>query len=103
MPSYDNIRLEKGLYTTNGGFSNALEELDPSDNYAGTNLEGLDAFERQLKRFDIRVGGNGSDVVEKFFKTSDSAALFPEYVARAVKQGMILPICFQKSLQQPQR
>jgi len=88
MPSYDNIRLEKGLYTTNGGFSNALEELDPSDNYAGTNLEGLDAFERQLKRFDIRVGGNGSDVVEKFFKTSDSAALFPEYVARAVKQGM---------------
>ncbi|MGI6267900.1 MAG: phage major capsid protein [Acutalibacteraceae bacterium] len=88
MPNYDNLRLEKGLYSTSGGFSKALEELDPSENYVGTNLEGLDAFERQLKRFDIRVGGHGSDVVEKFFKTSDSATLFPEYVARAVRQGM---------------
>ncbi len=88
MPSYENIRLEKGLYTTNGGFTKALEEIDPSENYVGTSLEGLDAFERQLKRFDIRVAGDSSDVVEKFFKSSDSAALFPEYVARAVRQGM---------------
>jgi hypothetical protein len=88
MPSYDNIRLEKGLYTTAGGFSKTLESLDPTENYKGTSLEGLDAFERQLKRFDIRVSGNTSDIVEKFFSCSGSAALFPEYVARAVRQGM---------------
>lgn len=48
----------------------------------------LDAFQRQLKRFDIKVGGAASDQIAKFFATSDSAALFPEYVARAVRQGM---------------
>lgn len=60
-------------------------------------MEGLDAYQRQLKRFDIKVGGRSSDAVEKFFQTSDSAALFPEYVTRAVKQGMeyanLLPPC----------
>lgn len=88
MPSYDNVKLDKGLYTTNGGFSKALEEMDSSENYIGSNLEGLDAYERQLKRFDIHVGGNTSDTVEKFFKSSESATLFPEYVSRAVNQGI---------------
>lgn len=86
--AFDNIRLEKGLYTTGKGFTAALEELDPSENYIGTELEGLDAYQRQLKRFDIKVSGRNSDNVAKFFKTTDSAALFPEFVARAVKQGM---------------
>ena len=88
MANFDNIKLEKGLYTTGKSFTSALEELDPSENYKGTSLEGLDAFERQLKRFDIKVGGVHSDVVEKFFKTTDSAALFPEYISRAVRQGL---------------
>ncbi|MCR4924729.1 MAG: phage major capsid protein [Clostridiales bacterium] len=88
MANYENIKLEKGMYATGKSFTQTLEELDPSGNYNGTELENLDAYERQLKRFDIRVNGAGSDVVEKFFKTSDSAALFPEYVARAVRQGM---------------
>ena len=65
-----------------------LEELDPSENYKGTALEGLDAFQRQLKRFDIKVSGKSSDRVEKFFDNSDSAALFPEYVSRAVAVGV---------------
>ena len=69
-------------------FSQALEELDPSEHYRGTPLEGLDAFQRQLKRFDIHVKGAGSDMVEKFFHTSDSAVLFPEFVSRVVRQGM---------------
>lgn len=86
--SYENIRLEKGMYSAKGGFTAALEALDPSENYKGTALEGLDAYQRQLKRFDIRVGGPGSDKVEKFFSASESAALFPEYVSRAVRQGM---------------
>ena len=81
MATFENINIEKGMYQ-------ALEKLDPSENYVGTSLEGLDAFSRQLKRYDIRVSGRGSDCVEKFFQTSNSAALFPEYVSRAVRQGM---------------
>ena len=87
MSYFDNIKLEKGLYAS-GNFTKALESLDPAENYNGTSLEGLDAYQRQLKRFDIKVSGAGSDVVDKFFKTSDSAVLFPEYVSRAVRQGM---------------
>ncbi|MCD7723311.1 MAG: phage major capsid protein [Clostridiales bacterium] len=85
--AFDNIKLEKGLYATSKGFTGALEEIDPSENYKGTALEGLDAYQRQLKRYDIKVSGNGSDSVSKFFETTDSAALFPEYVSRAVRQG----------------
>ena len=88
MATFENISIEKGMYGSRGGLTGALERLDPSENYIGTSLEGLDAFSRQLKRFDIRVSGRGSDCVEKFFQTSDSAALFPEYVSRAVRQGM---------------
>ena len=85
----DNVRLEKGMYHEAGRtFTQVLEKLDPSEQYKGTALEGLDAFQRQLKRFDIRVKGAGSDLVDKFFSTSQSAVLFPEYIARAVKVGM---------------
>lgn len=86
--AYDNINLEKGLYTTGKTFTQALEELDPSENYKGTSLEGLDAYERQLKRFDIKVSGPESDTISKFFSTTGSAALFPEYISRAVSQGV---------------
>ena len=68
MANFETIRLEKGLYTS-GNFTKALESIDPSENYKGTSLEGLDAYQRQLKRFGIKVGGASSDVVEKFFKT----------------------------------
>lgn len=89
MSFYDSIKLEKGMYTVGkGGITKALEELDPSENYENTELAGLDAYERQLKRFDIKVNGIDSDVIEKFFKTTDSSVLFPEYVSRAVRQGM---------------
>ena len=69
-------------------FTQVLEREDPSEQYKGTALEGLDAYQRQLKRFDIKVKGAGSDAVEKFFATSQSAVLFPEYIARSVRQGM---------------
>ena len=75
---YENLKLEKGMYAQSGkSFSRVLESLDPSENYRGTALEGL-----------------GSDMVEKFFHTTDSAVLFPEFVSRVVRQGMesdILP------------
>ena len=89
MAIFENLTIEKGMYNPGGyGLTKTLEKLDPSENYKGTSLEGLDAFQRQLKRFDIKVSGTGSDCVEKFFQTSSSAALFPEYVSRAVHQGM---------------
>lgn len=86
--SYENITLEKGMYATDKGFTGTLESLDPSENYVGTPLEGLDAYQRQLKRFDIRVSGANSDTVQKFFSTTSSAALFPEYVSRAIFSGI---------------
>ena len=71
MAFYETLKLEKGMYSAPGkSFTQALEELDPSENYRGTPLEGLDAYQRQLKRFDIRVSGPGSDLVEKFFQTT---------------------------------
>ena len=88
MSNFETIKLDKGLYTSGKGFTAALEQIDPSENYKGTALEGLDAFERQLKRFNIKLHGAGSDCVEKFFQTTDSAALFPEYIARAVRKGL---------------
>ncbi len=89
MAVFENIKLEKGMYGVRGKtLTQVLEELDPSEAYAGTEYANLDAFSRQLKRFDIKVSGKGSDTVEKFFQTSDSAALFPEYVSRAVNTGM---------------
>ena len=86
---FDNLKLEKGMYNEAGkSFAQVLDREDPSEQYKGTALEGLDAYQRQLKRFDIKVKGAGSDVVEKFFSTSQSAVLFPEYIARSVRQGM---------------
>ena len=87
--AFDNLKLEKGMYRQEGmSFTQVLESLDPSENYRGTALEGTDAFQRQLKRFGIRVKGAGSSPVEKFFRTMDSAVLFPEYIARTVRQGL---------------
>ena len=86
---YETVKLEKGMYAEAGKrFTQVLEANDPSEQYRGTAMEGMDAYQRQLKRFDIKVKGTGSDMVEKFFLTTDSAVLFPEFVARAVRQGM---------------
>ncbi|MBR1724076.1 MAG: hypothetical protein IJ723_03545 [Ruminococcus sp.] len=86
---YTDVKLEKGMYSITGkSFTEALTELDPDSEYKGTDLEQLDAFERQLKRFDIKVSGEGCDRVEKFFLSTESAVLFPEYVRRQIKAGM---------------
>lgn len=86
---YETLKLDKSMYRNAGvSFSQMLEKADPSRQYKGTELEGLDAFQRQLKRFDIKVKGPDSDCVEKFFHTAESAVLFPEYIARCVHQGI---------------
>lgn len=85
---YNDIKLEKGLYNLSGkSFTSALEELDPSTAYSGTPLENLDAFERQLKRFNIRISGSDCDCVEKFFTSTETAVLFPEFVTRSIRNG----------------
>ena len=85
---YNNVKLEKGLYNLSGkSFTNALEELDPSNAYAGTSLEGLDAFERQLRRYNIKVSGTDCDTVDRFFSSTETAVLFPEYVTRCIRKG----------------
>ncbi len=87
--AFDNIRLEKSMYCEAGkSFTQVLESLDASENYRGTALEHTDAFQRQLSRFGIACKGPRSSAVEKFFATFQSAVLFPEYVARCVRQGM---------------
>ncbi len=85
--NYENVKLSKDMYKAPGGFTKALETQDPTRAYAGTEFAGLDAFQRQLKRFDIKVSGAGSDTISKFFESTGSSALFPEYVSRAVAQG----------------
>ena len=100
---YNDIRLEKGLYNLSGrSFTAALEELDPSSAYSGTSLEKLDAVERQLKRFNIRVSGADCDCVEKFFSSTETAVLFPEFVTRCIRKGfdetVISSVCAAKTI-----
>ena len=100
---YNDIRLEKGLYNLSGkSFTAALEELDPSSAYAGTSLAKLDPFERQLKRFNIRINGQDCDCVEKFFSTTETAVLFPEFVTRCIRKGfnetVLKSVCAAKTV-----
>ena len=89
MYHYTQVKLEKGMYhLANKSFSQALEDLDATAQYENTPLANLDAYERQLKRFDIHVNGTYCDKVEKFFTTTESAVLFPEFIRRAAMQGM---------------
>jgi hypothetical protein len=86
---YNEIKLDKSMYNLTGkSFEKVLTELDPDDEYIGTSLEATDAFTRQLKRFNIVTTGQECSTVDKFFETSESAVLFPEFVRRAIIEGM---------------
>ena len=53
---FNEVKLDKGMYSQRGkSFEQVLESLDPNENYKGTAFEGMDAFQRQLKRFDIKA------------------------------------------------
>ena len=44
----NNVTLDKGMYQEAGSsFTQVLEHQDPSEQYKGTPLEGLDSFQRQ--------------------------------------------------------
>ena len=70
-------------------FSQYLEELDPTPEG-----EKLDAFQRQLKKAgvitkSIYEKGIYADPVEAFYRTSESQVLFPEYIARQVREAIV--------------
>lgn len=89
MNNFENVKLDRAMYKITGkSFSEVLENEDNSAEYKDTAFKDLDAYQRQLKRFDIKVSSQNCDSVEKFFKTTDSATLFPEYLSRAVRQGV---------------
>ena len=47
--------------------SKALAQIDPIENYKGTEMENMDSFSRRLKRFDIKVESNLSSAILGFF------------------------------------
>lgn len=86
--NYENVKLEKSMYNLAGqSFTQALGAADPDSNYVNTGMEGTDAFQRQLMRFNI----NEQSPVESFFASGESAVLFPEYVRRALLEGLNSP------------
>ncbi len=83
---YDQAREEKIT------LSQLLERLDPSPEGSP-----LDAFERQLKRLGIKTKtvykSNGdviyADTVDAFYRTEESAVLFPETISRTVREAIV--------------
>ena len=88
IDTYKNIKLSKKFYEHKSkSFTQILEELDPDDIYVDSPLRALDAYERQLRRFDIKVKGSNTDSLKKFFETTETALLFPEFINRKINRG----------------
>lgn len=86
---YMEVPLSIELYTyPTKSFTDVLEMLDPTEQYRGTPLEILDAYERQLKRYNIRVCGPGVMTVDKFFQSRETLILLPEYIRRSFKRDL---------------
>ena len=87
------LKLEKEMYQEARNkaetFGQLLETLDPSEEYGDGPLSKLSAVERQLAAHDIRVKGPQADVLQKFFATTSSTVLFPDYVAAQVHAGLM--------------
>ena len=61
-----------------------LEDMDPSAPGAT-----LDAFERQLALAGLRISGPEADTLDRFFASAENSILFPEFVSRSVRAGML--------------
>ena len=88
--NYETLKLHKDYYSFDGKtFTDMLEAVDPTNSYdTNTRVLGLDAFERQLYRFDVKVSGDNADRVNKFYDNAQSAILLPEYIRRSVTNGI---------------
>ena len=82
----NDIILEKDMYIKyDWNLTHCLEDIDCSKKYNSTNLSALDAYERQLMRFKIKVSDNedsSSDNISAFFKNEQTILLLPEYIRR---------------------
>lgn len=89
------IKLDRRMYDQARNdkitFSQLLERLDPTPEGVS-----LDAFERQLKKLGIKMKtvykNNGdvihADPVDAFYRTEESAVLFPEAISRTVREAI---------------
>lgn len=89
------IPIEKGMYqaalSEGLTFNGFLEKLEREKSYRppkGSADAELTAFERQLKAHGLRVSGAQVSLVDDFYKTGDSTALFPEYINTQIRLGM---------------
>ncbi|OGV50941.1 MAG: hypothetical protein A2X49_15345 [Lentisphaerae bacterium GWF2_52_8] len=78
------VKIEKELYAEAGTkgitLSEHLEKVRPSE------VNGLDAFEFALAEREIDLT---RDTVEKFYRTADDRVLFPEFINRNIRIGMV--------------
>lgn len=89
------VPLEKGMYDEARKQNVPLSEFVHNlalDKGTVAPDDKLHAFERLLKEFDIRVSGPTAHTVESFYKMEESAVMFPEYINRQVKIGMLMGI-----------
>lgn len=91
------LRMNAWLRETKVPLGELLEDMDPSDNYTGQ-FRDMDAFQRQLALADIRTKsvpskGLYAHQLGRFFQSNvpGSQVLFPEYVDRVLREGMITP------------
>src|SRR5574343_579695 len=105
----EKMKYEAGMYgeaaTTGKSFGAWLEDyhvekgLDPTPYKGMSNFDRImtkkslqaqgkevlaDAYEIALKSMGINAFGSMTDPVGKFFQNADSAALFPEFIARQI-------------------
>lgn len=81
--------LDMDMYNDpNRTFSEVLESRDPSQQYEGTPLANLDAFERQLYGYGIQVNPKDRSnqikhLFSDFFSSPERSVLFYEYIRRS--------------------
>lgn len=80
---FNNLTLSKEMYEQNEDFCTILEKLDPQYHYVGTEYQNTTAFQRQMIRFNL----NSNSLVADFFKSKESAILFPEFVFQNIQKG----------------
>lgn len=74
--------ISKGI-----SLSRLLEKEDPSENYAGVNL---DAFERQLAIRGLNIAGKNAITLAEWYDDSGYRILFPEFIDREVRHGLLM-------------
>ena len=94
MSKVKKIKLEKEMYQEAKqkglSFTQFLEKLENEEGieYSGK-LSELDAYQRQLMAYGIKVAPGEASLVSDFFKTTASAIIFPEFWNRNIMLGML--------------